>query len=140
MEIIFLTWLILAIGVAGFADIRGRSAAGYGLLAFFLSPVIGLIVLLVIPDLAEEAKKEQARLLDEDRREEERRRQHELELESLRAITHSTQPASQNAAAASSTIVSIADELEKLAALRDKGVLTEVEFIKMKMDLLAPKA
>lgn len=110
------------------------------MLAFFLSPVIGLIVLLVIPDLAEEAKKEQARLLDEDRREEERRRQHELELESLRAITHSTQPASQNAAAASSTIVSIADELEKLAALRDKGVLTEVEFIKMKMDLLAPKA
>lgn len=42
--------------------------------------------------------------------------------------------------AATPAAPSVADELEKLAALRDKGVLTEEEFQAQKRGLLAPKS
>ena len=124
---IVVVWAALSIGVGFLADNRGQNGIGFALFSLFLSPLLALIVLLVMPNLKLEQK-----------REEDRRRQHERELESIRAIANSAtaQPEAKQEAPA----VSIADELEKLAALRDKGVLTEVEFIKMKLDLLAPKA
>lgn len=125
---IVVIWAALSIGVGFLADDRGQNGIGFALFSLFLSPLLALIVLLVMPN----------RKLEQ-RREEDRRRQHERELESIRAIANSA-AAQPEAKQAEGTVVSVADELEKLAALRDKGILTEVEFIKMKMELLAPKA
>lgn len=139
MEAVLLVWVIFAAGIAALADMRGRSAFGYAVLSFFFSPVVALIALLVTPNLVAEAEKAQARKEEEDRREEERRRQHERELESIKAIANS---AAAHGEAKSTEVPtgSIADELEKLATLRDKGVLTDAEFSQLKMELLTPKA
>lgn len=139
MEAVLLVWVIFAAGIAALADMRGRSAIGYAALSFFLSPVVALIALLVTPNLVAEAAKERARKEEEERREEERRRRHERELESIKAIA-TTAATHGDAKPAEAPAGSVADELEKLAALRDKGVLTEAEFSQLKMDLLAPKA
>lgn len=139
MEVLLLVWVIFAACIAALADMRGRSPIGYAALSFFLSPVIALIALLVTPNLVAEAEKERVRKEDEDRREEERRRQHERELESIKAIANSA-AAHPEARPIEVPASSVADELEKLAALRDKGVLTDTEFSQLKMDLLASKA
>ena len=44
-------WLIAAIVVAIAADARGRSGIGWFVIAVFLSPLIGLVLVLVIPNL-----------------------------------------------------------------------------------------
>lgn len=50
----------------------------------------------------------------------------------------SASPASEAPAPAGHPAVSVADEIEKLAALRDRGVLTELEFETQKKKLLGP--
>lgn len=50
MGFLFL-WLILAGGVAIIADSRGRSAFGFFVLSFLLSPLVGLIAVFVVKDL-----------------------------------------------------------------------------------------
>jgi hypothetical protein len=42
-------WLILAAGVGGIADARGRSFFGWALLSLITSPVFAVIVLLLMP-------------------------------------------------------------------------------------------
>jgi hypothetical protein len=55
MEIIA-AWVIFSFIVAAAAGARGRSGAGWFLLAIVISPILALIFVLVIPNLAEEQK------------------------------------------------------------------------------------
>lgn len=49
MELVLVGWLVLAVVVAFVAGSRGRSHFGWLLLSLALSPVIGLILVLVLP-------------------------------------------------------------------------------------------
>lgn len=49
---IFLFWLVLSVLVGLLAVKRGRSWPGWFMLSLFLSPLIGLVALLVAPNLA----------------------------------------------------------------------------------------
>lgn len=131
----FVIWLLFCIGVGALADSRGRSGFGYFLLSFLLSPLLGLIVVLVTRNIKEEGAKADWRRREEENREFDRKREHEKQLESLRVLAATTQrpvtviePASPKA--------SVADELEKLASLRDRGLLTPEEFEGQKRMLL----
>ena len=44
----FALWLLLSIVIGVVASSKGRSGIGYFLLSFFLSPLIGLIIVLVL--------------------------------------------------------------------------------------------
>lgn len=135
MEIgFFFIWTLLAAGVSGLASSRGRSGVGFFLLSFLLSPVLGLIVVLVTRNLVEEEAKETARRREEENREFDRKREHEKQLESLRVLSNSQER--QSATAETRTATSVADELLKLANLREKGVLTIEEFDQQKRALL----
>lgn len=117
---VLLIWFMLAVAVAFLADSRGRSGIGFLLLSVVFSPLLGLIVVLVMSDLKKEARKA-----------EEQKQEHERQLESIRAI------AGAGAGGQANAPVSLADELQKLAELRDKGVLSEVEFQEQKTAMFA---
>ena len=127
MEIVFV-WLLLAGGVGFLADSRGRSGFGFFLLSTVLSPVLGLIVVLVMSNKIEDEKKEQLR-----------REEHERQVESIRAIATRSDGSASSSASGSSPTRSVADELVKLAELRDKGILSDSEFQAQKAALLATK-
>lgn len=134
--IVLVIWGLMCWGVAALAASRGRSGFGFFLLSFVFSPLLGLIVVLIMKNLTEEASKDYQRRKDEESRELDRRREHEKQLESLRAVTaaqavHVTARAPETAVARS-----LADELIKLAALRDKGILSSEEFEHQKKQLL----
>jgi len=122
--VFLIIWFVFACAIGGWASSRGRSALGFGALSFFLSPVLAGIVLLVVRDLNKAAEHET-----------EQRREHERQLESIRAIA-SSRESGQTPAPAQPT--SVADELSKLAKLRDSGVLTEAEFQAQKAAVLRP--
>jgi len=127
MEIVFI-WLLLAAGVGALASSRGRSGFGFFLLSAVFSPLLGLIVVLVARDLKEEEQQVAVR-----------QREHELDLERVKAIARSAasaQPGPAILPARAEPTISIADELTKLAALKDKGILTEAEFDGQKAALL----
>lgn len=134
---IFLTvWAGLSWGVAELAISRGRSGVGFFFLSFLMSPLLALIVVLVMNNLVEENSQELKRRHEETRREIDRKRDHEKQLESLRALT-----VAQTGHASSQVIEpgarhSVADELIKLAALVDKGILSPEEFQQQKKQLL----
>lgn len=124
-------WVLLAAGVGFIAESRGRSGPGFFLLAVVTSPLIGLIVVLVIKDLKLERSEEQRRKLD-----------HERELESIRAIAAAAAGPAASMAPDRQDVpppaaMRVADELIKLAALRDSGVLTQDEFDVQKRRLLS---
>lgn len=119
MEWLFL-WAAFAVGVGLLANSRGRSGIGYFLLSVLLSPILGLIVVLV-----------QRNLVDQQRQEEQRKADQAAHVESIRAIAQS------NAGATRADGSSLADELDKLAALKEKGHLTAEEFAAQKARLLA---
>lgn len=122
----WLFWIVLAVLVGVFASSRGRNGFGWALLSFFLSPLLGFIILLVIPNLVQQEKEEAYRMAQERQRTQERHEEHEKQLEALKAL-RSAQPAETT---------SVADEISKLAALLDKGLLTEEEFRAQKAALL----
>lgn len=124
--IFLVVWGGLAWGIGLLAESRGRSLPGFFLLSFFFSPLLGLIIVLVMPNLV-------AKVEEEAERDRLRREEHERQLEQIRALAT---PTAQSEATVST---SIADELTKLASLRDKGVLTEAEFQAQKSALLNPK-
>ena len=80
MELFFflLVWAGLSFWVGHFAETRGRSLAGYFLLSFITSPLLGVIVVLVAKDLTAEASKEARR-----------NKEHELQIEAIKAIAGS---------------------------------------------------
>ena len=134
-------WILLCVGVTWLADSRGRSAFGFFLLSLFFSPLLGLIVVLVIPDLVKQAEAEALRQREQDQREKNQRAEHERQLESIRAISAAATAAPPVAAVRSVPVTrTVSDELEKLAGLRDRGILTEDEFQSQKAALLAAKA
>lgn len=110
---IALGWLVLSVLVAVLAGSRGRSTVGFFLLSLFLSPLIGLLVLLVVRNLAAEGRERQFRQQDQQRQ------------------------ASALDAVAQLSRASVADEIKKLAELRVGGVLTDEEFAQQKARLLA---
>lgn len=121
----FFGWLIFSGVVAYIASSRGRLAFDYFLLSVLLSPLVGLVILLTKPNLVEESKKTRLR-----------REEQERQIEALRSAQG---PGAQDDAlrldpAASGRLV--ADELEKLANLLAKGVLTAEEFQARKALLL----
>lgn len=137
MAIILFGWLLLAVGVGLLADSRGRSGFGFFLLSAVLSPLLGLIVVLVMSNKLEDEKKEQFQKIEEDRKEQRRKEEHERQVESIRAIASRTDAAPPSVANGASR--SVADELAKLAELRDRGVLTDSEFQAQKVTLLSSK-
>ena len=120
----------------GFPSSRGRSWFGFFLLSFLLSPLLGLIVVLVMKNITEEVDRELQARREEASRELDRKREHEKQIESLRALTSASVKSNSTNQSNVSPAVSIADELAKLAELRDKGVLTSEEFEKQKRAIL----
>jgi len=53
-----ITWIILALILASVAKGKGRSFGGFFAIGFFLSPLIGFIILLVMGDNKEEIEKQ----------------------------------------------------------------------------------
>ena len=121
---LFLGWLILSSVVAYIASSRGRLALDYFLLSVLLSPLVGLIVLLTKSNLTEEAKKARIRREDQDR-----------QIEAFKSAQN-IGPSGHAPGEGTSSSKLVADELEKLANLRDRGVLTEDEFQTRKSLLL----
>lgn len=117
---VFVVWLGAAIACGVWADSRGRSGFGWFFFSVLLSPLIGLILVAVLTDL-------KAKQVEEDLRRQDQRREHERQLESLRAVTTTATVAAKG---------SITDELTKLAALKQQGILTEEEFQSQKAKLL----
>ena len=117
MEFVFM-WVVFAVLVGFLADSRGRSGIGFFFVAMLLSPLLALAILLVTKNL----KIEQEAVAQ-------RTQEHERQLEALRAIT-----AGQGQRAAP---LSVAEELGKLAALRERGVITADEYERQKARLLA---
>lgn len=119
-------WLVLAIVVGSLASSRGRSGFGYFLLALVMSPLVGFAILLALNNKAEDDRQEQLR-----------REDHERHLESIKALTSTTSGSeADNSSANAHKSVSISDELEKLATLRDKGILSDEEFQQQKSKIL----
>jgi len=133
---VLLGWLFLCFLVASLADSRGRSAAAFFFFSLMLSPLLGLAVVMVLSNRAQEEKEEEWRRRNEENREFDRKREHEKQLESLRVLTSMQQQHAPVQTAVSAGPVSLADELEKLAALRERGVLTSDEFDAQKKALL----
>lgn len=132
MEILVI-WLIFAILVGLWANSRGRSGIGFGAISFVGSPVLAGIILLVIKDLKKVAEEEAKKAADEAERERQRREEHERQLESIKVLA-------KGSAGAAVASISVADELTKLAKLRDGGVLTPEEFEAQKTAILARAA
>lgn len=130
MEAVFFAlWILFAFGIAAWASSRGRSPWGFFFLALIFSPILAGVVLLIMQDLTQKA------VDDEDKR-----REHEQRLQEIKALTAHNQRTEAAPAPAAVIVptptVSVADELLKLADLREKGILTEEEFNAQKTALL----
>lgn len=138
MEFLFLIiWGLLAWGVSALAISRGRSGIGFFLLSFLFSPLLGLVVVLVMSDLAAESAKASARNREAESRERLRREEHERQLESIKAIATPQKVDIPHPQASAATSVLVADEIRKLGTLRAEGLLTDLEFQMQKSVLLA---
>lgn len=129
MEVFFI-WLLFALLVGVLASNRGRSGVGFFLLSAILSPLIGLIVVLVIRDLAAEARHEEIRLREEAERTAQRQDTQAQQIAALKALSQAP------AAPAAASPLSVAQEIEKLGDLLQRGLLTEAEFQEQKTAVL----
>ena len=136
MELV-IVWLLLAGGIGFLADSRGRSGFGFFLLSALLSPLLGLIVVLVVSNLKEVEAQEHRRIADERTKERVRREEHERQLESIKAIAAPQKIPSTQQRSVGAASISVADEIRKLAALRGEGLLTDAEFQSQKSVLLS---
>lgn len=118
MGLFVVVWTVLAIAIGFWADSRGRSGLLYFFVSWITSPLLAGLVLLLSANL----RKEQERREDD-------ARVHERHLEEIRALA--TNKHGEGAP------VSLADELQKLAELKEKGVLTDAEFQRQKEKLLS---
>lgn len=57
----FIFWLILCAVAGKIADQKGRSGWGYFIIAFFLSPLIGILLAAVLPTIQENLDKRKIR-------------------------------------------------------------------------------
>lgn len=143
--VIFFGYLALCFGVGAYALSKGYVGWVFTILAILVSPLLIFIILALMKNKAEE----NARLADKQRLDEQdrenRKRDHEARMEELRMLTAAQKQRDQAAGGAPGPaeapgVVSIAGELEKLAALKDRGVLTEEEFAAQKAAILKPAA
>ena len=116
-----LGWLILSGLVAYIANLRGRLPIDYFFLSLLLSPLIGFIILFAKSNLTEEAKNN--------------RIQREAQDRNIELITR-TQESKNPALEQVSSVLLVADEIEKLSNLHKNGVLTSEEFQSRKALLL----
>lgn len=123
-------WLIASVVVGAVAASRGRSGFGFFLISFLLSPLIGLLVLLLVRNYAEEDRQWRARR-DATRR--------ASPLQSPAVTTTATGGGSTRAPDATGMELRIS-QLERLAALRSGGVLNDTEFEEQKRQLLGGDA
>jgi len=128
--VLLFSWLVFSVLVSWWAGKRGRLWVDYLILSLIISPLLGGFILLVKPDLAKEAAANAAKKAEEARREQERQEDHDRQLASIKALAKTGPSAG----------VSVADELVKLAKLRDDGVLTPEEFAAQKAAVLAGAA
>jgi hypothetical protein len=98
--------------------------------------VAALVIALIMSDLTAEEAKRYARIRDEEARDKLRKEQHERQLASITAISASVAAAKPAGTAAEVGSASVSTELTQLAALRDRGVLTENEFQAQKANVL----
>ncbi|MBT9476371.1 SHOCT domain-containing protein [Polaromonas sp.] len=112
-------------GLPGLRWVSCSLAFDYFLLSALLSPLVGLIVLLTKSNLAEEARKTRLRREDQDR-----------QIEALKSVQNPGPVVQAAAVELPGSSHLVADELEKLANLRDKGVLSDEEFQARKSLLL----
>lgn len=105
----FLTWIFLSVMISFMADSRGRNGLAWFMIALLTSPPFAFIVLLVTKNLVDEKKKEQ-----------ERKEEKEMQIKQIEALAKK----------------SPADELLKLAELKERGIITEQEFNKQKTAIL----
>jgi len=134
--VLLVIWSGLSWGIAALATSRGRSGVAFFFIAFLTSPLLGLIIVLLMKNLTAEAEKESTRRAEEEVREKRRREEHELQLESLRSLSSNVAARPTEVSAVATTAFSVSNELEKLAALKSKGILTEAEFTEQKAVLL----
>lgn len=113
--LIFISWIGFSILVGAFAASRGRPGS-WVFVALLISPLIAFISLAILPDLAEEKKREEQRLAVqqqakkvEQRRAEEARRIHGADF-----------------------VV----QIDKLRQLRDRQIISDIEFAARKSKLI----
>lgn len=85
---IFTGWLVLSALVGWLAYARGRTFIGFFLVSVLLSPLLGLIIVLVLRDWAAEDREERRRKEDAARQESVRREQQQ-QLEAIKALAAS---------------------------------------------------
>lgn len=124
---LLIVWVLLACLVGWWAGEWGLSVGGYFTLALLLSPLIAGVVILISGNKTAREAADACKTRDQ-------QREHERQLESLRAIAGSNRAADLAQPPKPS---SVADELEKLTSLRQRGVLTEAELAEQKRRLLA---
>jgi phosphate/sulfate permease len=119
-----LVWIILSFVVALIAESRGRSGFGFLVLSLLLSPLVGFLVAISVRNLAAERRAKAA----EDAREAANAKARQEEMQRQTALLAEATKRSEHSAA---------DELKKLAALRDDGILTQEEFESHKARILS---
>ena len=137
MEVIIVVWLLLSVGVGYLASERGRSGVAWALISILTSPLLGLIIVLLLSDL----------IVDASNREQNQMR-HREQLAALGGNTSrknalnfdSIAQTPQGGGAPPVPAILIADEIEKLVSLRDRGHLSEEEFLQQKARLLGKEA
>jgi hypothetical protein len=119
---LLVVWVIFAVIVGAAASGRGRSVAGWIVLAILISPLLALILLVVMPNLRDQRARDAA---------------HGQQLQQLAAIaagqTAAPQPISAPAESRENPMVT----LTTLADMRDRGLITIDEFVAKKVELLA---
>ena len=121
MELLII-WVIFAVIVGAAASGRGRSVAGWIVLAILISPLLALILLVVMPNLRDQRAREAA---------------HGQQLEHLAAIAAGSQLAVNPTSAAVEAGEHPMATLTTLADMRDRGLITIEEFAAKKVELLA---
>lgn len=111
---IFFTWIILSFVVGFIGSVRKIGFGGAFFISLILSPLIGLIFTLISKTNADEKYRES--VLETQKRQE----------ESLKKLSKS-EPIQK---------ISIADEIEKLQSLKNKNIISEEEFVRLKNKII----
>ena len=127
MSELLILWLIFAAIVGAAASARGRSGFGWALLAVLMSPVLALILLVVLPNVAD-----RARQLEN----EHRQRNHQLTMERMTAAALRSNESVRAPVPEAAHRDPVAT-LGVLAEARDRGLITADEFNAKKAELLA---
>lgn len=123
MELLII-WTVFAVAVGSVAPGRGRSFAAWTLLGLVISPLITLVLLVVLPNMKEQREREAAVL-----------RELNLTRKATEAALAATQAPAQHVESLPSSD-DIAAKIRTLADLRDRDILTDLEYQAKKAELL----